>query len=285
MEIQKVGVAGCGLMGGGIVQVCAQSGYEVVVLEAAEAFLDKGMTAIRNSLTGSVARGKLLQAEMDATLARVRGTTSVTDLAGSDIVIEAVVEDLQAKRKLFSELDSCCAEHTLFCSNTSSIPIIEIAAATKRPDRFVGLHFFNPVPVMKLVEVIRTLRSSDEAVRAATAFAESLGKKTIQAKDRAGFVVNLLLVPYLLDAVRAVEAGVASPEDIDAGMVLGCGYPMGPLQLIDLVGIDTSYLISRVLYDEFKDPKYAAPPLLKQMVAAGLHGRKTGRGFYDYAGR
>jgi len=278
-------VLGCGLMGGGIVQLCAQEGYEVTVLEAAEALLEKGLAAVRKNLSTAVARGKLGQAEMEAVLARIRGTTSVPDLAGSDVVIEAVVENLEAKRKFFGELDACCGDHTLFCSNTSSIPIIEIAAATKRPDRFVGLHFFNPAPVMKLVEVIRTLRSSDETRAGGHLVRRELGKKTILAKDRAGFIVDLLLAPYLPDAVRALEAGIASPEDIDAGMVLGCGYPMGPLQLIEFVGVDTSYFISRVLYDEFNDPRYAAPPLLKQMVAAGLHGRKAGRGFYDYEGK
>jgi 3-hydroxybutyryl-CoA dehydrogenase len=282
MKIRKVGVAGCGLMGGGIVQVCAQAGYQVAALEAAEEFLTKGLAALGKNLSSAVAKGKLPQAEMDATLGRIRGTTSVADLADCDIVIEAIIENIDLKRRLFGDLDRVCPEHTLFCSNTSSIPIVEMAAATKRPDRFVGLHFFNPVPVMKLVEVIRTIQSSDETVSAATEFAQSLGKKTIQAKDRAGFIVNLLLVPYMLDAVRALEMGLASREDIDTAMVLGCGYPMGPLTLLDFVGLDTTYFITQVLYDEFKDPKYASPPLLKQMVKAGLYGRKSGRGFYDY---
>jgi len=284
MEIKNVGVAGCGLMGGGIAQVCAQAGYQVTVLEMEQRFLDKGLGAIEKNLARAVAKGKLAKDEMDAVLGRITGTTVVADLRDSDLVIEAIIEDPRAKTDLFGALDGVCPAHTLFASNTSSIPIIEIAAATQRPDRFVGLHFFNPVPVMQLVEVIRTIQSSDASVETATAFAQAIGKKTIQAKDRAGFVVNLLLVPYLLDAIRALEMGLASAEDIDTGMVLGCGHPMGPLTLLDFVGLDTTYFITQVLYEEFKDAKYAAPPLLKQMVTAGLYGRKSGKGFYDYSG-
>ena len=283
MEIKRVGVAGCGLMGGGIAQVSAQAGFEVTVLEMEQRFLDKGLGAIGKNLARAVAKGKLEQDEMDAVLGRITGTTAVEDLRDSDIVIEAILENPLAKTDLFGKLDGLCPEHTLFASNTSSIPIIEIAAATQRPDRFVGLHFFNPVPVMQLVEVIRTIQSSDASVEAATAFAQAIGKKTIQAKDRAGFIVNLLLVPYLLDAIRALEMGLGSKEDIDSGMMLGCGYPMGPLTLLDFVGLDTTYFITQVLYEEFKDSKYAAPPLLKQMVTAGLYGRKSGKGFYDYS--
>jgi 3-hydroxybutyryl-CoA dehydrogenase len=269
-------------MGGGIVQVCAQAGFDVVVLEAAPEYLTKGLAAIEKNLAGAVSKGKMAQADADAVRGRIRGTTAVADLAGCDLIIEAILENLDAKRALFSQLDALCPPHTIFCSNTSSIPIIEMAAMVKRPERFVGLHFFNPVPVMKLVEVIRTIRSTDEVVAQVTAFAAALGKTAVQAKDRAGFIVNLLLVPYLLDAVRALEMGLATKEDIDTGMVLGCGHPMGPLALADFVGLDTIYFITQVLYEEFKEPKYAAPPLLKQMVKAGFLGRKTGKGFYDY---
>lgn len=283
MDIKKIGVAGFGLMGGGIVQVAAQAGYEVVVLEASDVFLDNGFSAVQKNLTHAVSKGKMAQDESAQILARIHGTTDKQEMATCDFIIEAIIENMELKCQLFAELDEICPPHTIFASNTSSMTIIELAAATKRPDRFVGMHFFNPVPVMKLVEVINTIQSSEESVKTATALAESFGKKAIQAKDRAGFIVNLLLVPYLLDAIRALESGVGTKEDIDTGMVLGCGYPMGPLTLLDLVGLDTIYYITDIMFNEFKDPKYAAPPLLKQMVKAGMYGRKSGKGFYDYA--
>lgn len=282
MEIKKVGVAGCGLMGGGIAQTAAQAGFSVRVLETEQRFIDKGMAAIRRNLDGAAAKGQISAAAADEVFARIAPTTDYRDLADSDIVVEAIIENLDAKKELFGKLASVCGEHAIFCSNTSSIPIIEMAASVKNPERFAGLHFFNPVPVMKLVEVIRTIRNTPEVIRIVTDFGKALGKTTIQAKDRAGFVVNLLLIPFLLDAIRALEAGIATRDDIDTGMTLGCAHPMGPLTLLDFVGLDTTYFITQVLYDEFKDAKYASPPLLKQMVKAGLYGRKSGRGFYDY---
>jgi 3-hydroxybutyryl-CoA dehydrogenase len=282
MDIKKVGVVGCGLMGSGIAEVASRSGYAVVVREMSDELAAKGRARIEKSMSGAVEKGKLPAADRDAALGRLRFTTAVEDLADCDLVIEAATENPQLKKEVFAALDRACKPSAILASNTSSIPIVELAAATKRPDRVVGLHFFNPVPVMKLVEVIRTITSGDEAVAAARAFADSLGKKSILAKDRAGFVVNVLLVPYLLDAVRLVEQGVATKEDVDEGMKLGCGHPMGPLQLLDFVGIDTTYYIAQILFDEFKQPQYAPPTLLKQMTIAGLHGRKSGRGFYDY---
>ena len=285
MKIKKIGVAGFGLMGGGIVQVAAQAGYEVVVLEAAKEYLEKGYAAVEKNLSKAVAKGKLLQTDADAIKERITGSTDIKDLAPCDFIIEAIIENLELKCELFAELDKLCPVHTIFASNTSSMQIIELAAATNRPEQFVGMHFFNPVPVMKLVEIIRTIQSNEASVQVATKLAESFGKKPIQAKDRAGFIVNLLLVPYLLDAIRALEAGVGTKEDIDTGMMLGCGYPMGPLTLLDLVGLDTIYYITDIMFDEFKDPKYSAPPLLKQMVKAGFYGRKSGKGFYDYTSK
>lgn len=285
MDIRKVGVAGFGLMGAGIVEVCAKAGYEVMVLEAKEDFLKSGFERLDKSLKGAAVKGKIQISEADAIQARVRGTTSVEDLADRDFIIEAIIENPEMKRQLFAKLDAICPAYTILASNTSSMQIIELAAATKRGDRFVGMHFFNPVPTMKLVEVVRSIQSSDESIAIAAQFAESLGKKPIVAKDGAGFVVNLLLVPYLLDAIRALEKGVAGKEDIDTGMMLGCGYPMGPLTLLDMVGLDTVYYITHIMFEEFKDPKYSAPPLLKQMVAAGYYGKKSGRGFYDYSGK
>jgi 3-hydroxybutyryl-CoA dehydrogenase len=283
MPIQKVGVVGCGLMGSGIAQVCAQKGVPTLVREINDEALKRGLDRIRGFLADGVKRGKVAQAQMDQTLANLSGTTSLAELKDCDLVIEAVVENLDEKRKVFAELDRVCKPSTIFASNTSSISITAQAAATKRMDRFIGLHFMNPVPIMKLVEIVRPEVTSPETYAAARAFAESLGKVTVTAKDTPGFIVNLLLVPYICEAVRAVENGLATKEDIDAAMELGCNMPMGPLKLLDFVGLDTTLYIMDTLFAEFRDPKYAAPPLLRRMVTAGFHGKKAGRGFYEYA--
>jgi len=281
--IERVGVLGCGLMGSGIAQVAAAAGYETFVRDVAQPVLDKGKGTIEKSLARLVEKGKLPAADRDATVRRLTFTTVVGDLKSCDIVIEAVTEDLELKNALWKELDGLCGAGTIFASNTSSLTIAAMAAATQRPDRFVGLHFFNPVPLMQLVEVVRTVTTSEETFRRAYAFAGSLGKEPIAAKDTSGFIVNLLLVPYLLDAVRALEHGVGSVPDIDKAMQLGCGYPMGPLTLLDFVGLDTTYKIAEIMFAEYKEQKYAAPPLLKRMVLAGMHGSKSGKGFYDYS--
>ncbi len=282
MAIRKVGVVGCGLMGSGIAQVSAAAGYDTLVAEVSEELLNRGMDRLRGFLADGVKRGKMSQEQVDGILSRIRPTVSLQDFADRDIVIEAIIENMPEKRKLYGELDKICSPRTVFASNTSSLCITEMAAVTKRLDRFVGMHFFNPVPLMKLVEVVQTICSSAEVVEEVKAFGESLGKRAIVAKDSPGFIVNRLLVPYLVEAVRMLESGLASKEDIDAGMVLGCGYPMGPFTLLDLVGLDTTYYIANIFHEELKVPHYAPPPLLKQMVLAGLHGRKTGKGFYDY---
>lgn len=282
MKIRRVGVVGCGLMGSGIAQVCAQKGYATVVREVNDELLSKGLGRIRSFLADGVRRGKVQQADMDATLKNIKGTTSLAELKDCDLIIEAIVENLDEKRKLFAELDRSCKRETIFASNTSSISITAMAAVTKRKDRFIGLHFMNPVPIMKLVEIVRPEIAGEATYASAKAFAESLGKVTITAKDTPGFIINLLLVPYLCEAVRAVEHGLATPEDIDTGMKLGCGMPMGPIELLDFVGLDTTLYIMDVLFNEFHDPRYAAPTLLRRMVAAGFLGRKADRGFYDY---
>ncbi len=280
--IKKLGVVGCGLMGSGIAQVAAQSGIETLVGEANENLLGKGIGRIQSVLGKDIEKGKLSHEEGEVILKRLKGTTRLEDFADCDLVIDAIIENMDEKRKLYSTLDSICKPETLFASNTSSLTIIEMAAATKRADRFGGIHFFNPVPVMKLVEVVKTISTSDETIDTLKAFGESLGKTVVVAKDTPGFIVNLLLIPYLLDAIRAYEHGVASREDIDNGMKLGCGHPMGPLTLLDFVGLDTTYYIANIMFEEFKDTRYAAPPLLKRMVLAGQFGRKSGKGFYDY---
>lgn len=283
MAIKTVGVVGCGLMGSGIAQVAAEAGYAVIVREMSDELVKKGLAKIDAFLQKGVDRGKLTAERKAEVMGRLRGTTRLEDLAGCDLVIEAVVESLPLKREVYEALDAACPAHTLFASNTSSLSITQMAAFTKRADRFVGLHFFNPVPLMKLVEVVRSPLTSPVAFEAAHAFAKSLGKVPIKATDKGGFIVNRLLVPYLLDAIRALEEGVGSIEDIDQGMQLGCGHPMGPLTLLDFVGNDTTLYIANIMFDEFHEKRFAPPPLLRRMVQAGLHGRKAGRGFYDYS--
>jgi len=284
MSVTKVGVLGCGLMGSGIAQVCAQSGHHTIVLEVSQTLLDKGMASIDRFLKGGVERGKLTAEQRSKTLANLKGTTDPADLADRDLIIEAVVENLATKREMFSRLDTLCGPSTIFASNTSSLSITELAACTRRPARFVGLHFFNPVPLMKLVEVARTIMTDAETMTSVVAFVGTLGKTPIRTSDKTGFIVNRLLVPYILDAIRALEEGVGTIADIDEAMRLGCGYPMGPLTLLDLVGLDTTHSIANVFFEEFRERRFASPPLLKRMVMAGYHGKKTGKGFYDYSG-
>ena len=283
MAIQKVGVVGCGLMGSGIAQVCAAAGFPTIVREVSAELVDKGVRGIEKNLNRLVEKGTITEASKSEIRGRLKGTTSLDDLKDCDLIVEAIIEQLPAKRQLFGSLDALCPHATIFASNTSSLTITEIATATKRPQRFVGLHFFNPVPVMKLVEVVRTIATDEAVYEEMVAFGAKLGKTPVRAKDSTGFIVNRLLVPYLLDAIRALEEGVGSIEDIDDSMKLGCGYPMGPLTLLDFVGLDTTYYISQIMFDEFKEKRFAAPPLLKRMVLAGWNGRKSGRGFYDYA--
>ncbi len=281
-EIRTVGVCGAGLMGNGIAQTCAVAGFNVVLMEVADEPLRRGVTSIAKSLDKFVEKGKLAQQDRDATVARIKPTTKVADLAGCDLVIEAIVENVEVKTKLFAQLDELLAPDAIICTNTSSLCVIELAAKTKRPNRVAGLHFFNPVPIMKLVEVVKTIATTQDVIDALFAFSKKLGKEPILAQDTPGFVVNRLLIPYLLYAIRCYEGGLASKEDIDKGMKLGCGYPMGPLELLDFVGLDTTYFIANIMFDEFKDPAMAPPPLLKRMVLAGRFGRKSGKGFYDY---
>ncbi len=277
-----VGVLGCGLMGSGIAQVCAQSGHRTIVREVDERLVEKGLGRIRAFLDAGVARGKTTPAARDSVLANLSGTTDVADLAGAEVVVEAIVENLDAKREMLAALEAVVGPRTLVASNTSSLCITEMAAAMQHPGRFLGVHFFSPVPVMKLVEVIRGLATSDETYRRGMEFARTLGKDPVTAPDRPGFIVNRLLIPYLLDAIRAYESGVGTIEDIDKGMKMGCGHPMGPFKLLDFIGLDTTYYIANIMYEEFRDPAYAAPPLLRRMVTAGRLGRKSGHGFYIY---
>jgi 3-hydroxybutyryl-CoA dehydrogenase len=283
MTIRKVGVVGAGLMGSGIAQISAAAGFPTQVREVSTELVERGLGAVKKFLDGGVEKGKVTSADRDRTLANLSGTTKVEDLADCDLVIEAIVENLDAKRELFNALDGICGKETIFASNTSSLSITELSAFTQRPERFMGLHFFNPVPLMKLVEVVGTIRTSPETVQAASAWCVATGKTVVRCGDTTGFVVNRLLVPYMLDAVRVFEQGLASRDDIDNAMKLGCGYPMGPLLLTDYVGLDTTYSISQIMFDEFKEQRFSAPPLLKRMVLAGRLGRKNGRGFYDWS--
>ena len=281
--IRKVGVLGCGLMGSGIAQVTATAGYSTTVKEVSEEFLKKGVAGIEKSLGKFVEKGTLTAQQRTETLGRLKTTTSFDDLADCDIVIEAITENLGTKRDTFAALDKIVKPVAIFASNTSSLVITEMMTATKRFDRFIGMHFFNPVPLMKLVEIVSTITTTSDVMDQAMKFATSLGKVPIRTSDRSGFIVNRLLVPYLLDAVRALEEGVGSVEDIDKGMKLGCGYPMGPFTLLDFVGLETTYYIANIMFEEFREKRFAPPPLLKRLVLAGHHGKKTGRGFYDYS--
>ncbi|MBV8715761.1 MAG: 3-hydroxybutyryl-CoA dehydrogenase [Chloroflexi bacterium] len=282
MDIRTVGVVGCGLMGSGIAEVCARAGYATVIREVNSDLLARGLERVRASLDTAVSRGKLPEAEREAALGRIKGTTSLADFGDCELVIEAATENVEVKTRTFVELDQVCAPHAILASNTSSIPIVRMASATHRADRVLGMHFMNPVPVMPLIEYVRALTTSDETLEVARRFGETLGKRIIVSKDRAGFIVNFLLIPYLCEAVRMLEQGFATREDIDVGMMLGTSYPMGPLTLLDFVGLDTTLFIADILFDEFKDPRFAAPTLLRQMVIANYLGRKTGRGFYNY---
>lgn len=282
MDIKRVGVVGCGIMGSGICQICAESGYTVMVTETDEELLKKGLTGIEKALQRSVEKGKITQDESDSGLDRIKGANRIDDLSGCDLVIEAIAENLELKQRVFGELDKICPEHTILATNTSSMCVIEIASATKRLDKVLGLHFFNPAPVMKLLEVVATIATSDETLRIGKGFGESLGKTAVITKDTPGFIVNRLLTPFTLNAIRMLEAGIATRDDIDNAVRLGLGHPMGPLQLADLVGLDTIYHSANMRYEELKDPQYAPSPLLKRMVMANWLGRKTGKGFYEY---
>ncbi len=285
MAIKKIGVLGAGLMGSGIAQIAASSGYEVTLVEVSEELVKKGLSGIEKSLAKFAEKGSITAEQKDATLARLRGTTTLEDLADADIIIEAIIENLQIKRDTYAKLDQICKAETIFASNTSSLSVTEMMTATspERQRRFVGMHFFNPVPLMKLVEVIKTILTDETVYAEAAALAESFGKTVVKAGDKTGFIVNRLLVPFMLDAIRVYEEGLASVVDIDNGMKLGCNHPMGPLTLSDFVGLDTTYYIANIMFEEFKDRRFAPPPLLKRMVQAGLYGRKSGRGFYDYS--
>ena len=282
MAIGKVGVVGCGLMGGGIAQTCAQAGYETVVREVSQQLLDKGMARIHSAWDMLVSKGRLTQGQVDENRARLHGTLDLADFADCDLVIEAVIENMEEKLRLFPALDHILKPEALILTNTSSLNVTQMGAVTKRPDKVCGLHFFNPAPVMKLVEIVKTISTSQETIETVRQFALALGKTPVLAKDTAGFIVNFLLIPYLLAAIRMLENGMASRDDIDTAMKLGCGYPMGPFTLLDYVGLDTTMWAAEAIYEEYKDPLYAPPPLLRRMVLSGMYGKKSGKGFYDY---
>jgi len=282
MEIKKVGVVGCGLMGSGITQVCAQSGYQVVVSEMNDELLNKGLASINSFLTKSVDKGKISQQDKDSALARIKGTTNTKDFSDCDLMIEAAIENMDLKKRIFAELDEICPKHAILATNSSCLSIIDMAIVTTRPDTVLGLHFFNPAPIMQLLEIVRTVTTSDETIEIGKTFGNSLGKTTIIAQDAPGFIVNRLMIPFLNNAIHMLETGVATKEDIDTGVHLGLNHPMGPLTLTDLAGLDTTLFATSAIYEETKDPKFAPPTLLKKMVAAGWLGRKTGKGFYDY---
>ena len=283
MEIKKVGIVGCGLMGSGIVETCARAGYDVVVQEVSQEFLDRGLARVGKSLQKAVSRGKIEQSQADAALARIQGTLTLDDFADCDLVVEAAIENMNVKKEIFERLDQVLPPHAILASNTSSLCITEMASVTQRGSKVLGIHFFNPVPVMPLIEFVRTILTSDETMEIAHQFGASLDKTMVTAKDTPGFIVNRLLIPYALDSVRIYENGLASKEDIDTAIKLGLNHPMGPLTLLDFVGLDTTLFIADAMYEEYKDERYAAPPLLRRMVLAGHLGRKSGKGFYDYA--
>jgi len=282
MEVKKVGVVGCGFMGSGIVQICAQSGYQVVVSEMNDELLNKGLASINSFLTKSVDKGKISQQDKDSALARIKGTTNTKDFSDCDLMIEAAIENMDLKKRIFAELDEICPKHAILATNSSCLSIIDMAIVTTRPDTVLGLHFFNPAPIMQLLEIVRTVTTSDETIEIGKTFGNSLGKTTIIAQDAPGFIVNRLMIPFLNNAIHMLETGVATKEDIDTGVHLGLNHPMGPLTLTDLAGLDTTLFATSAIYEETKDPKFAPPTLLKKMVAAGWLGRKTGKGFYDY---
>lgn len=283
MEIKKIGVVGCGIMGSGIAQVCAQAGYQVVMSETDDTLLKKGLASIDKVLSRSVEKGRISSEEKESIKNRMQGTVSLEDFSGCDLVIEAVPEEMDIKKKVFDQLDKVCPEHAILATNTSVLSVIDIAAATKRADKVLGMHFANPVPVMKVLEIVRTIATSDETLAASKSVGESLGKTVVIAKDAPGFIINRIFTPLLLNAVRMLESGLATKEDIDTIVKEGLGHPMGPLTLLDLIGIDTVYRGASAIYEELKDPQYNPPTLMRKMVAMGWHGRKTGKGFYDYS--